>query len=89
MSKERLNIVHLRRGKEESLERRHPWVFSGAIERITEHLAPLGEGDLVDVVTKSGDFIARGHWQIGSIAVRVLTFEQEEIDQSWWNRRIS
>ncbi len=89
MSKERLNIVHLRRGKEESLERRHPWVFSGAIERITEHLAPLSEGDLVDVVTKSGDFIARGHWQIGSIAVRVLTFEQEEIDQSWWNRRIS
>lgn len=89
MSKERLNIVHLRRGKEESLERRHPWVFSGAIERITEHLAPLSEGDLVDVVTKSGDFIARGHWQIGSIAVRVLTFEQEDIDQSWWNRRIS
>lgn len=89
MSKERLNIVHLRRGKEESLERRHPWVFSGAIERITEHLAPLSEGDLVDVMTKSGDFIARGHWQIGSIAVRVLTFEQENIDQSWWNRRIS
>ena len=43
----------------------------------------------MDVVTKSGDFIARGHWQIGSIAVRVLTFEQEEIDQSWWNRRLS
>ena len=89
MSKERLNIVHLRRGKEESLERHHPWVFSGAIERISEHLAPLSEGDLVDVVAKSGDFIARGHWQIGSIAVRVLTFEQEEIDQSWWNRCIS
>ena len=89
MSKQKLNIVHLRRGKEESLERRHPWVFSGAIERITEHLAPLVEGDLVDVVTKSGDFIARGHWQIGSIAVRVLTFEQEEVDQSWWNRRLS
>jgi 23S rRNA (cytosine1962-C5)-methyltransferase len=89
MSKQKLNIVHLRRGKEESLERCHPWVFSGAIERITEHLAPLVEGDLVDVVTKSGDFIARGHWQIGSIAVRVLTFEQEEIDQGWWNRRLS
>ena len=89
MSKERLNIVHLRRGKEESLERRHPWVFSGAIERITEHLAPLSEGDLVDVVTKSGDFIARGHWQIGSIAVRVLTFDDEQIDQNWWNRRVS
>ena len=88
MSTEKLNIIHLRRGKEESLERRHPWVFSGAIERISENIAPLAEGDLVDVVTKQGDFIARGHWQIGSIAVRVLSFEREDIDQAWWNRRI-
>ncbi|MBO7235355.1 MAG: class I SAM-dependent rRNA methyltransferase, partial [Alistipes sp.] len=89
MSKERLNIIHLRRGKEESLLRNHPWVFSGAIERISENGAPLSEGDMVDVVTKQGDFIAKGHWQIGSIAVRVLSFEQEDIDQAWWNRRIS
>ena len=89
MSKERLNIVHLRRGKEESLLRNHPWVFSGAIERISENIAPLSEGDMVEVVTKQGDFIAKGHWQIGSIAVRVLSFEQEDIDQAWWNRRIS
>ena len=89
MSKERLNIVHLRRGKEESLLRNHPWVFSGAIERISENIAPLSEGDMVDVVTKQGDFIAKGHWQIGSIAVRVLSFENEDIDQAWWNRRIS
>ena len=89
MTKERLTTVHLRRGKEESLHRNHPWVFSGAIEHISENLAPLNEGDLVDVVTKQGEFIARGHWQIGSIAVRVLSFEQEDIDQSWWNRRIS
>ena len=65
------------------MERRHPWVFSGAIERISEGIAPLEEGDIVDVVTKAGDFIARGHYQIGSIAVRVLTFEREDIDSAW------
>ena len=84
-----INTIHLRRGKEESLLRRHPWVFSGAIESITEGVKPLTEGDIVDVVTKQGDFIARGPWQIGSIAVRVLTFEREDIDQAWWNRRIA
>ena len=90
MTKEqRLSTVHLRRGKEESLERRHPWIFSGAIERITEGYKPLAEGDVVDVVTKSGEFIARGHYQIGSIAVRVLTFERETIDQAWWDHRIA
>ena len=86
---DKFNIVHLRRGKEESLQRCHPWVFSGAIESITEGLKPLAEGDIVDVVTKQGEFIARGHWQIGSIAVRVLSFERESIDQAWWNRRIA
>lgn len=86
---ENITTIHLRRGKEESLQRCHPWVFSGAIERITECDKPLTEGDIVDVVTKQGDFIARGHWQIGSIAVRVLSFEREAIDQAWWNRRIA
>ena len=86
---ENIATIHLRRGKEESLQRCHPWVFSGAIERITECDKPLTEGDIVDVVTKQGDFIARGHWQIGSIAVRVLSFEREAIDQAWWNRRIA
>ena len=90
MSKEqRLTVVHLRRGKEESLERRHPWVFSGAIERIEEGDKPLIEGDVVDVVTKQGAFIARGHYQIGSIAVRVLSFERETIDQDWWTHRVA
>ncbi len=86
---EKLSIVALRRGKEESLQRRHPWVFSGAIEKITEGSKPLTEGDIVDVVTKQGDFIARGHYQIGSIAVRVLTFDNEAIDQQWWDNRIA
>ncbi|MDE5636523.1 MAG: class I SAM-dependent rRNA methyltransferase [Alistipes sp.] len=79
--------VHLRRGKEESLLRRHPWIFSGAVEYIKSEEEPA-EGAVVDVYTKHGDFIARGHYQIGSIAVRVLTFEQEEIDSAWWCGRV-
>ena len=69
--------------------RRHPWVFSGAIESISEGEKSLMEGDIVDVVTKQGDFIARGHYQIGSIAVRVLSFERETIDAAWWHSRIA
>ena len=80
--------IYLRRGKEESLQRRHPWVFSGAIERV-ECDAELPEGALVDVYAHGGGFIARGHYQIGSIAVRVLTFEQEAIDAAWWRARIA
>lgn len=80
--------VRLRRGKEESLLRRHPWVFSGAVEYIEAEEEPR-EGEIVDVYTRDGEFIARGHYQIGSIAVRVLSFEQEEIDQAWWNDRIA
>ena len=89
MKEQKIACVHLRRGKEESLLRRHPWVFSGAIERISEGLSPLAEGDIVDVVTKQGEFIAKGHYQIGSIAVRVLSFEQVDIDAKWWEERIA
>ena len=85
----KLACVHLRRGKEESLLRRHPWVFSGAIDHIAEGEKALTEGDVVDVITKGGEFIARGHYQIGSIAVRVLTFENEAIDAKWWEERIA
>jgi len=80
--------VYLKRGKEESLLRRHPWIFSGAVEYIRSEEEPE-EGAVVDVFTKHGDFIARGHYQIGSIAVRVLSFEQEPIDGQWWRRRIA
>lgn len=89
MKQQKIASVHLRRGKEESLLRRHPWVFSGAIERISEGINPLAEGDIVDVITKQGDFIAKGHYQIGSIAVRVLSFEQVEINAEWWAERIA
>ena len=82
--------VFLRRGKEESLLRRHPWIFSGAIDYIrAEEEAEIAEGALVDVYTRSGEFIARGHYKIGPIAVRVLSFEQEPIDDAWWRRKIA
>ena len=82
--------VFLRRGKEESLLRRHPWIFSGAIDYIkAEEESEIAEGALVEVYDHKGEFIAQGHYQIGSIAVRVLSFERGEIDQAWWNRRIA
>ena len=81
--------IYLWRGKEESLLRRHPWIFSGAIDYIkAEEESEIAEGALVEVFDHKGAFIARGHYQIGSIAVRVLSFEREEIDQAWWNRRL-
>ena len=80
--------IFLRRGKEESLLRRHPWIFSGAIGRVECPSDTIAEGEIVDVHTAAGDFIARGNYQIGSIAVRVLTFAQEPIDAAWWRARI-
>ena len=80
--------IFLRRGKEESLLRRHPWIFSGAIGRVECPSDTIAEWEIVDVHTAAGDFIARGHYQIGSIAVRVLTFAQEPIDAAWWRARI-
>jgi 23S rRNA (cytosine1962-C5)-methyltransferase len=77
--------VRLRKGKEESLKRFHPWVFSGAIAAIDEGIA---EGDVVRVLTNTGDFIAVGHYQEGSIAVRVLTFSDVQIDDKFWHSRL-
>ena len=80
------NVI-LRRGKEESLKRRHPWIFSGAIHHI-DGAENLREGDVVDVYSSSNEFIARGHYQIGSIMVRVLTFRKEAIDEQFYARKI-
>ena len=77
--------VRLRKGKEESLKRFHPWVFSGAIASIDEGIQ---EGEVVRVVSNSGDFIAVGHYQEGSIAVRVLTFSDVQIDDDFWHSRL-
>ena len=78
--------VHLKKGKEESLGRFHPWVFSGAIHHID---GTPEEGDVVRVVSADGKFLAVGHIQIGSIAVRVLSFEDIIIDKSFWQQRLA
>ncbi len=77
--------VHLKKGKEDSLKRFHPWIFSGAINYMDENIA---EGEVVRVFTFSGDFIAIGHFQIGSIAVRVLSFSDVDIDREFWHSRL-
>ena len=78
-------IITLKRGKEESLLRFHPWIFSGAIHHIE---GQQEEGALARVITSDGTYVATGHWQIGSIAVRVLTFDDEPIDGAFWQRRL-
>lgn len=77
--------VYLKKNKEESLSRFHPWVFSGAIDHMDDGIE---EGDVVKVITAQGDFIALGHYQIGSIAVRVLSFQDIVIDGRYWQGRL-
>ncbi|MBQ7422165.1 MAG: class I SAM-dependent rRNA methyltransferase [Prevotella sp.] len=77
--------VYLKRGKEDSLLRFHPWIFSGAIDHIDDGIK---EGDIIRVITGNGKFIAIGHYQIGSIAIRVLSFSDIEINEHFWKSRI-
>lgn len=81
-----IQTLQLRRGKSESLRRFHPWIFSGAIQRIPESLT---EGTLVRIVDENNKFMALGHYQIGSIAVRVLSFVERPINKSFWVERLS
>lgn len=78
--------VFLKSGKEESLKRFHPWIFSGAIHHIE---GEPEEGDLVKVYTAGKEFIALGHFQIGSIAVRVLSFHDETVDRNFWKHKLA
>ena len=78
--------IFLKKGKESSLERFHPWVFSGAVAYADKNIA---EGEIVEVYTANKEFIAVGHFQIGSIAVRVLSFDQQEINHDFWVKRLS
>ena len=77
--------IQLKKGKEESLKRFHPWIFSGAILRMDDGIE---EGELVKVVTFHREFIAIGQYQIGSIAVRILSFRDITIDQEFWKSRL-
>ena len=78
--------IKIRHKKEESLRRFHPWVFSGAVQQKDDNLV---EGEVVNVYTVNDDFIAVGHYQIGSIEVRVLSFEEEKINLDFWKKRLS
>ena len=77
--------VYLKPGKEESLRRFHPWIFSGAIHHIE---GEPEEGEVVSVYTSQREFVAVGHFQVGSIAVRVLSFQDELIDHAFWVRKL-
>lgn len=79
-------IIRLKKGKEESLERFHPWVFSGAIAQLPEGLE---EGDIAAVQDHTGRHIGLGHYQIGSIAVRMLTFGDEDITDDFFTSRLN
>ncbi|MEL7586366.1 MAG: class I SAM-dependent rRNA methyltransferase [Prolixibacteraceae bacterium] len=76
----------LKKGKEQSLQRFHPWVFSGAIDKIE---GELSEGDLVRVVSAARAFLALGHYQIGSIAVRIVSFEDVPVGKAFWKSRLT
>ncbi len=78
--------VILKSGKDQSVRRYHPWIFSGAIKKI---IGNVNEGDLVMVTDNKDEFLALGHYQIGSIAVRILTFKDKEIDAGFWKDKIS
>ena len=77
--------IYLKHRKEESLKRFHPWVFSGAIHHMDEGIA---EGDTVRVITADGNCIAVGHYQLGTITVRVLSFDDIAIDDGFWQQRM-
>lgn len=81
-----ITTLFLRRGKSESLKRFHPWVFSGAIAGAN---GKLNEGDIVRIVSNENELMGYGHYQIGSIAVRMLTFREEKIDHAFWVTRLS
>lgn len=78
--------IILKRGREESLKRFHPWVFSGAIAQMSGEPA---EGDIVGVYASDGTFLASGHYQIGSIAVRVLSFDSDVLSPDFWKVMLS
>lgn len=82
---ETLAKIFLKPGKEQSLKRFHPWVFSGAIGNAE---GKPEEGDLVEVYAADGSFLGAGHCQVGSIAVRLLTFERQKMDYNFWKTKI-
>jgi len=81
-----MTILQLKKGKEKSIERKHPWIFSGAIGQIKGN---VDEGDTVRLENHEGHFIAMGHYQKSSLALRILSFEEVAIDPSFWHQKLS
>ncbi len=77
--------IILKSGKEQSIRRFHPWIFSGAIKEMTGN---PNEGDVVEVYDNHHEFLALGHFQIGSIAVRIFSFEKVRIDDIFWKNKL-
>src|SRR5574344_1203078 len=82
-----MDEVYLKKGKGESLKRFHPWVFSGAVEKIVTD-GNLKEGDVVEVYSSQREFMGIGHYQVGSIAVRILSFTRCQIDFDFWRNAL-
>ncbi|MFM9028220.1 MAG: class I SAM-dependent rRNA methyltransferase, partial [Bacteroidota bacterium] len=77
-----IKTVRLHKGKERSLKLMHPWVFSGAVRSVD---TSIREGDIVEVISSVGEFLGIGHYHEGSIKVRIFSFEQTPVSQSFWN----
>ncbi|OFY89216.1 MAG: SAM-dependent methyltransferase [Bacteroidetes bacterium RIFCSPLOWO2_12_FULL_31_6] len=81
--------IVINKDKEKSIERKHPWVFSGAIHKIINEPPKVPEnGELVRVVNSKNQFLALGHFSDGTIVVRIISFKDENIDQNFWNAKI-
>ena len=78
--------IYLKKGRDESVRRFHPWVFSGAVAQTVGN--PV-EGDVVAVYSAEGEYLACGHWQIGSISVRILSFDADPLSPSFWEDTLS
>lgn len=83
-------LLRLKKNKEESLDRFHPWVFSGALTHMPQPGTDnIDEGDIVTVAANDGRLLGKGHFQVGSIAVRMLSFDPEqEIDEDFYKARL-
>ena len=86
-----MTTIYLKPHKEESLRRFHPWVFSGAIARVvldaSHKSAAPEEGEIVSVRSATNEILGVGHWQIGSIAVRILAFGVETLPADFWTKQ--
>ena len=78
--------IVLKKGKGESLKRFHPWVFSGAVHKMVlgKKEEEPSEGDIVEVYSHDNEYLGKGHYQVGSITVRILTFDNIEINSDFW-----